>query len=91
MDDSTIQDTLDDIQEYKGLFSKAEISKKNCEDTRVEIIDLFEHKAHDICTFRMERRESLNHLSIAKEMWMIYSQYEDCENRRSEIINYLRC
>lgn len=86
----TVEDTLIDIQENKEFFSNAEIAKKDSDDARVELIDLFEHKAHDFATFRMEKRESLSHYAIAKEMWAIYSNAEGCNNRRQVIRSYLR-
>lgn len=87
--DETVKDTLDDIQENRTLFSKAEIAKKDCDDSRVELIDLFDHKAHDITSFRMERRETLSHYTITKEMWRFYSGAEDCNNRQRDINKYL--
>jgi hypothetical protein len=90
LNDATINDTLDDIEENPGYFSRAEIAKKDDEDARVELIDLFAHKAHDFGTFRMERRESLSHFAIAKEMWNIYSANEGCNNKQKEINAYLR-
>lgn len=87
--EETVKDTLDDIQENRRLFSKAEIAKRDCGDSRVELIDLFDHKAHDITSIRMERRETLNHFTIAKEMWRFYSVAEDCNNRQKDINRYL--
>ncbi|WP_254462378.1 DUF6731 family protein [Bacillus subtilis] len=87
----TISDTLSDIEENSEYFSRAELVRRPEEDdTRVELIDLFAHKAHDFCTFRMERREHLSHHAIAKEMWTIYSANEDCKNRQRVINSYLR-
>lgn len=85
-----VEDTILDIEENRHLFSKAEIAKKDDDDTRVEFVDLFDHKAHDFATFRMEKRETLSHFSIAKEMWTIYSAKEGCNNRQRDILSYLR-
>jgi hypothetical protein len=90
LDEETIKDTLDDIQENPGLFSKAEIAKKDDDDARVELVDLFDHKAHDFGTFRMEKRSTLSHQAIAKEMWTIYSVNEGCNNRQKDINDFLR-
>ena len=90
LDDETINETLSDIEENRELFSGAELARRANDDTRVELIDLFEHKAHDFGTFRMEKRETLSHYSIAKEMWTIYSADEDCRNRQRDINAYLR-
>ena len=90
LNEDTINDTLLDIEENQELFSKAEIALKDDEDARVELIDLFAHKAHDFGTFRMEKRETLSHFSIAREMWARYSNAEDCDNRQRDINEYLR-
>ena len=86
----TVKDTLIDIEENPEYFSKAEIAKKDDEDSKVELIDLFAHKAHDFGTFRIGKRETLNHYAIAEEMWRIYSPNEDCHNRQSIINSYLQ-
>lgn len=90
LSEDTVHDTLDDIQGNPQLFSKAEIAKRDVDDTRVELIDLFDHKAHDIGSFRMERRSTLNHYTITKEMWKFYSPNNECNNRRKDINQYLR-
>lgn len=89
LDEETIKDTLIDIESNSEYFSKAEIAKKDDEDSKVELIDLFAHKAHDFGTFRLGKRESLNHYAVAKEMWSIYSPKEDCHNRQKVIKSYL--
>ncbi|GLF91068.1 hypothetical protein Saga11_23270 [Bacillus safensis] len=90
LDEETVNDTLTDIEDNAELFSRAEIARRADDDTRVELIDLFAHKAHDFGTFRMERRETLNHEAIAEQMWKIYSANEDCRNRQRDINEYLR-
>ncbi|MDO3680654.1 DUF6731 family protein [Paenibacillus ehimensis] len=90
LDNKTINDTLDDLEENPQFFSKAEITKRDSDDARVEILDLFAHKAHDFGTFRMEKRETLSHYAIAEEMWSIYSGNEECSNRQKDINSYLR-
>lgn len=90
LDEQTITDTLLDIEGNPEYFSKAEIALKDDEDSRVELVDLFAHKAHDFGNFRMEKRETLNHFTIAKEMWTIYSSNEDCLNRQKKINSYLK-
>lgn len=89
LDPETVSDTLDDLHDQQELFSKAEIAKKDDDDSKVELIDLFSHKAHDITSFRMEHRESLNHYAIAKEMYKIYSPADECDNRQADIVHYL--
>ncbi|WP_282067002.1 DUF6731 family protein [Bacillus pumilus] len=90
LDEENINETLSDIQENRELFSGAELARRANDDTRVELIDLFAHKAHDFGTFRLEKRETLSHYSIAKEMWTIYSGEEECRNRQRDINAYLR-
>ncbi|QZN77362.1 DUF6731 family protein [Paenibacillus sp. FSL H8-0317] len=90
LDDDTVSDTLTDIEENPEVFQRAELAVKEEEDSRIELIDLFEHKAHDFGTFRMERRGTLSHYAIAAEMHSIYSPAEGCSNRQSDINHYLR-
>ncbi|MCY9508548.1 hypothetical protein M5W68_20580 [Paenibacillus larvae] len=90
LDDETVSDTLNDIEENPEFFSRAELAVKEDDDSRIELIDLFAHKAHDFGTFRMERRETLSHQAIAAEMWRIYSANEDCYNRQRDVNRYLR-
>ncbi|MBG9464068.1 hypothetical protein IEN91_11415 [Bacillus velezensis] len=90
LDEETVNDTLTDIEENAELFSRAEIARRADDDTSVELIDLFAHKAHDFGTFRVERRETLSHEAIAQQMWKIYSANEDCRNRQRDINSYLR-
>ncbi|AZI47395.1 MULTISPECIES: DUF6731 family protein [Bacillus amyloliquefaciens group] len=90
LDEETVNDTLTDIEDNAELFSRAEIARRADDDTSVELIDLFAHKAHDFGTFRVERRETLSHEAIAQQMWKIYSANEDCRNRQRDINSYLR-
>ncbi|UTR05465.1 hypothetical protein MM326_15310 [Alkalihalobacillus sp. LMS6] len=90
LNNETIQDTLVDLRDNGELFNKAEIALRDEDDTRVELIDLFNHKAHDIASFRMEKRETLNHYSIVSQMHKFYSSDEDCDNRQKVIKGYLR-
>lgn len=89
LEEETVRDTLLDIENNPDLFSKAEIVKKEDDDAKVELVDLFEHKAHDFGSFRMEKKESLNHYRVAEEMWKIYSPKDGCNNRRADINRYL--
>lgn len=85
----TVEDTITDIQDNRDLFSSAEIVRREDDESRVEVIDLFEHKAHDYASFRMEKRETLSHYAIAQAMWKKYSNAEDCDNRKKDISSYL--
>ena len=88
LDEDVINSTLDDIEQYKSIFSKAELAVKDHDDAPVEVIDLFDNHAHDFATFRLETRGSLNHYSIAEAMWEIY--HPERMNRQSEIAGFLR-
>lgn len=82
-----IKSTIDDVENNSELFSKAEIAMKDNDDTAVEVLDLFDGKAHDFATFRMENRETLNHYAIAEAMWLKY--HPKNENRQAVIKSYL--
>lgn len=81
----TVKDTLVEIAENKEIIEKAELVKKDNDDTAVEVIDLIEHKAHDFAYFPLERRSSLNHETVAYRMWQIYEE----NKRKLEILSYL--
>ncbi|WP_141521794.1 DUF6731 family protein [Bacillus cereus] len=85
----TVEDTITDIQDNRDLFSSAEVVRREDDESRVEVIDLFEHKAHDYASFRMEKRETLSHYAIANAMWKKYSNAEGCDNRKKDISSYL--
>lgn len=86
LDRETIHDTLIEIEENKEYLQKAEIAKKDSQDTSVEVIDLIEHKAHDFAYFTLEKRSSLQHETVAYHMWKKYIE----EERKSDIIAYLQ-
>jgi len=88
LDEETVKDTIDDIENNVELFSGVQIAMKDNEDTRVEILDLFDGKAHDFATFRMEAKSSLNHYAIAESMWKIFHPKKG--NRQAEVKSYLR-
>ena len=73
-------------EENKEYLQKAEIAKKDSQDTSVEVIDLIEHKAHDFAYFTLEKRSSLQHETVAYHMWKKYIE----EERKSDIIAYLQ-
>ncbi|MUG44931.1 DUF6731 family protein [Paenibacillus woosongensis] len=87
LDEETVSATIDDIEQHQSLFTKAELAVKDHDDAPVEVIDLFDSKAHDYATFRLETRGSLNHYSLAEAMWQIY--HPENNNRQSEITGYL--
>lgn len=87
LNNDMVKSTIDDIENNSEMFSKAEIAMKDNDDTAVEVLDLFDGKAHDFVTFRMENRETLNHYSIAEAMWLKY--HPSNENRQAEIKSYL--
>ncbi len=56
----TVHDSINEIFLNRDLVTKAELTKRDTEDSNVEIIDLFEHKVHDYLTFVLEERQSLD-------------------------------
>jgi hypothetical protein len=87
LNNEAISNTIDDIEENKDLFTKAEIAVKDHDDAPVEVIDLFDSKAHDFTTFRLESKATLNHYSVAEAMYYIYHPKQ--RNRQAVIKSYL--
>ncbi|CAM3489062.1 hypothetical protein FTE24_006405 [Saccharibacillus sp. WB 17] len=79
---------LNDIEENPELFSGAEITVKESDEGKVELIDLLNNVAHDYATFRMEARTTLNHYAIAEAMYLKYHPRNG--NRQAEVMAYLR-
>jgi hypothetical protein len=88
LDRDSVVAAIDDIESNPTLFAKAEIAVKDFDDGPVEVLDLFESKAHDYTTFALEVRASLNHYNVAEAMWRIY--HPKNKNRQSEVKSYLR-
>lgn len=88
LDEDIVRTTINDIEDNKDLFTKAEISARDNDESPVEVIDLFDGLAHDFATFRLETRGSLNHYSVADAMHTIY--HPEKQNRQAEIKSYLR-
>lgn len=88
LDNELTRQTIEDIEENKELFSKAEIGKRDNENSPVETIDLFDGLAHDFANFRLETRGTLNHYSVADAMHSIYHPAK--RNRQAEIKSFLR-
>lgn len=80
----TIHESIKEIYENKDIISRAELAKKDDEDSHVEIIDLFDHKIHDYLYFTLEERQSLGCENVA------YRMYERYIERNGEIINCIR-
>lgn len=57
----TILDTIGDILNNRDIINKAELSKKEDDDTKVEVVDLFDDKIHDYEYISLERKQSLSH------------------------------
>jgi len=68
----TVHDTIDDILDNKDIVTKAELGKKDTDDTKVEVIDLFEDKMHDFTYIPLEKKRSLTHEDVAFRMYEIY-------------------
>lgn len=80
----TVHTALDEIELNKSMISKAEISKKDTEDTRVEILDLFENKEHDYIPISLDKKQSLELDKIRNEMIDTYL------NRRRALITHIK-
>lgn len=80
----TVHETIKEIYENKDIITKAELVKKDNEDSNVEVIDLFDHKIHDYLYFVLEERQSLGCENVA------YRMYERYIERCGEIINCIR-
>jgi hypothetical protein len=87
LDNEVINETLDDIEDNQEVFNKAEISVKDNDDAPVEVIDLFDSKAHDFATFRLESKATLNHYTVAEAMYIKY--HPEKQNRQAAIKSYL--
>ncbi len=84
LDTETVRETIKDIVGNKNMVSKAEVSVKYMEDTKVEVIDLFEDKLHDFIFVPLEKRVSL--ASEFVESYMI-ARYNES---KGNIINSIR-
>lgn len=80
----TVHESIKEIYAHKDIISRAELAKKDDEDTSVEIIDLFDHKIHDYLYFTLELRQSLGCENVA------YRMYEKYKERRGELMNCTR-
>lgn len=88
LNEQAMRETIDDIENNKDLFSKAEISIRDHDSAPVETIDLFDGQAHDFSTFRLETRGTLSHYAVAEAMYMLY--HPEKRNRQADIKSYLR-
>lgn len=78
-----LQGLVEEIYENKDIISRAEASIKKTELADSEVIDLFNNNAHDIGTFTVLPRTTLNHESVILEMERLYSE------RRSQLLTLL--
>lgn len=74
---------VEELLENKEVVTKVEASIKKSELTETEVIDLFDEYAHDITTFSVPPRTTLNHEAVIYQMNSLY------EKRRSEITGLL--
>jgi hypothetical protein len=87
LDSQTMIDTMQDIIENQesGIIKKAEMHYKYTDDSVTEIVDLFAKVSHDFGSFRMEKRTTLSHDTIAEKMHEIYH----VTNNKTKILQYL--
>lgn len=79
LSNETVSETLKDIQKNKGLLSKAVISIKETDDSKVEVIDLFEENLCDYINVVLEKRVSLASEFVESKM------VETLENRKGDL------
>lgn len=82
LDPRTVVDSVEDLMKNEGLASKAEVGIKN-DDTKVEIVDLFEDRAQNGAFIDVPRRSTLSHEAIFEVMVDIY------KDNRMRILRYL--
>jgi hypothetical protein len=74
---------VEELFDNRDFISKAEASIKLSELTDIEVVDLFAEYIHDIATFKVPPRATLNHEAVIYEMKNLY------EKRRTEIVDLL--
>ncbi|WP_418803501.1 DUF6731 family protein [Phascolarctobacterium faecium] len=79
LNNDTIADTFKEIDANKDTISKAIIGVKETDDSKVEVIDLFEENMHDYVNVVLEKRVSLSSEYFENEMREVF------ENRKGEI------
>lgn len=80
----TVVETIADIKNNKSFFKKAQLTLKESEDDKVEILDLIEEKLHDYIIFQLPTRQSLACEYVFQEMINRYRE------RRYDIIRILQ-
>jgi hypothetical protein len=78
-----VRESIDEIVRNKDIITKAELGKKDDDDTKVELIDLFDEKIHDISYVTLEKRRSLTHNDLVFKMFQLY------KDRRQEIASLI--
>lgn len=78
-----LQGLVDEIYENQDIVTRAEASIKKTELADNELIDLFNDNAHDIATFQVPPRATLNHEAVILEMERLYQM------KRVQLLNLI--
>lgn len=70
----TVYETLEDIERNPRIITKAVASIKETDDTRVEVVDLFDELMHDYVTVVLESRMSLASEYVENEMLDVFNR-----------------
>ncbi|SHF23907.1 DUF6731 family protein [Caloramator proteoclasticus] len=84
LDNSKIIDTIKELIIYRNNITKAQVAFKETDDGKVELIDLFEHKAHDYIIFSLQERQSIGFEYIIDKMKERYIE------RRAKLVENLK-
>lgn len=80
----TVHESINEVFKHKDIVKRAELGKKDLDDTNVEMIDLFDHHIHDFLYFTLKEREGLGHEYVADRM------FEKYKEKRGEVLDCLR-
>lgn len=68
LDNNKIIETIEELTMIRDKISKAQIALKETDDSKVELIDLFDQRAHDYIIFSLEERQSIGFEYIVDKM-----------------------
>lgn len=77
LDKETISNTIDLINDNRGLVSSAELNIKASEVDPVDTIDLFTMKCHDFINIKLEKLETIEFENLADEIHARYNKSKE--------------
>ncbi|WP_075720845.1 DUF6731 family protein [Roseburia sp. 499] len=77
LDETTIYEAIDDINNTDGIVTGAEVSVKYSETDPVDVIDLFTMKYHDFIFYKVEKRESIEFSDLVEQIHMKYNRSKE--------------